>query len=192
MKGGTKKKIGCLGFSANPPHLGHSEVARLFLRKKLVDEIWLIPCFAHPFNKELASVEHRWRMAKLLEGKRIKVSDIEIARGGKSYTIDTVRELYVKYQDCEFSWIIGSDIVKTKSCKKWKDWGKLRELIDFLVIVRPGYEIKKLPTGFIFAGRATKNISSTEIREKVRCGLPIDGLAPPAVKEYIEKHNLYG
>lgn len=183
--------IGCLGLSANPPHLGHVEAARIVLRSKFVDEVWLIPCFAHSFDKELALVKHRWQMAKFLETKRVRVSDVEIRRGGKSYTIDTVRELRLQHPHYEFFWIIGSDIVKTKSYKKWKDWKKLLRLIRFLVIIRPGYEIKKLPQDFILAGKASKAISSTQIRKRIHGSFSVDRVVPQKVSEYITKQKLY-
>lgn len=107
-----------MGFSANPPHFGHLEMARLVLNKKLADEIWLIPCFRHPFDKDLASAEHRWRMTKLLEDKNKKAKDIEIKQIKKNYTITTATKLKRKYPNYEFFWIIGSDIVKTGSYKK--------------------------------------------------------------------------
>lgn len=108
-------------------------MADIILQSGLVDEVWFIPCFAHPSDKELAPVEHRLQMAKFLEGEGVKISDIEIARRRKSYTIDTVRALQAEYPSYEFFWIIGSDIVATKSYLKWKDWNKLRRLVKFLV-----------------------------------------------------------
>ncbi len=103
-----KKKIGCLGLSADPPHSGHLEIARLLLRKGLVDEVWLIPCYRHSFGKPLSSPEDRWQMAKLLEGRGVKVSDVELLRKGKSYTIDTIKTLKEKHPDYQFFWVIGS------------------------------------------------------------------------------------
>jgi len=130
-------------------------------------------------------------MTKLLGNKNIKAMNIEIRRGGRSYTIDTVRALKKKYPSYKFFWIIGSDIIKTKSYKKWKDWESLFWLIRFLVIMRPGYEIRKLPPGFILAGTSTKDISSTEIRKRIRHGLPVNSLVRPKIEKYIKKHKLY-
>lgn len=186
-----KKKIGCLGLSADPPHLGHLEIARLLLRKKLVDEIWLIPCYAHSFGKPLSEPRHRWQMAKLLERPGIKVSDVEFSRKGKSYTIDTIKILKEKYPSYQFFWIIGSDIVKSKSYERWKDWDTLKALINFLVVSREGFKIEDLPANFILIEGKISNISSTNIRERVRHGFSIEKLVPQKVKEYIEKHNLY-
>lgn len=187
----TNKRIGCLGLSADPPHVGHMQVARLLLEDNWVDEVWLIPCFEHSFGKPLSEARHRLAMLRLLEEKGIKAVDIEFFRKGKSYTIDTVRALKRQYSDCQFFWVIGSDIIKTQSYKRWKDWKTLFSLITFLVVLRPGFEVEKLPAGFVLAEKEIVKVSSSEIREKVRHGLSIEGLVLPTVKEYIKKHGLY-
>lgn len=186
-----RKKIGLLGLSADPPHNGHMEIVELLLGKKLVDEVWLIPCYEHSFGKPLSAPEHRWQMAKLLEGPKVSVSDVEFDRQGKSYAVDTVQILKEKYPDCQFCWVIGSDIVRTGSFLRWKDWTNLSFMADFLVVLRQGFEIKKLYPGFTLVEGEINDISSSEIREKVCHGLAIDGLVPPKVKEYIERHGLY-
>ncbi len=185
------RRIGCLGLSADPPHLGHLEIARLLLKKKIVEEVWLIPCYRHPFGKPLASSKHRWQMTKLLEEPGVKTKEVEICRKGKSYTIDTVRILKEKYPDYQFFLVIGSDILKTCSFLNWKHWSELSFLVEFLVVERPGYKVKKLYPGFILVEGKISNISSTKIRERIRHGLPIEGLIPPKVKDYIQRHNLY-
>lgn len=186
-----KKMIGLLGLSANPPHNGHLGVARLVLKNKLADAVWLVPCYSHPFDKSLIAFEHRWKMALLMESKEMQVTNIEFRLKGKSYTIKTVEALKKEYPCHDFFWIVGSDIVKKKSYKKWRDWQKLASLVDFLVIPRPGFKINKLPPGFMQVNGKISNISSSEIRERIRRGLPIGGLVPPKIKDYIERHNLY-
>lgn len=185
------KKIGCLGLSADPPHCGHLAIARLLLKKKLVDEVWLIPCYEHSFGKLLCPSKHRWEMTKLLEESGIKACDIEILRKGKSYTADTVRILKEKYRGYQFFWVLGSDIVKSGSYKKWKDWQGLSLSVNFLIISRPGFIAKELPSGFILVEGSGSDISSTEIRKRIGRGLPIDNLVTPRIKKYIKKHNLY-
>lgn len=186
-----KKRIGLLGFSSNPPHNGHLEIAKLILKKKLADAIWLVPCYRHSLSKPLISPEHRWKMALLLEDKDIQATNVEFRLKGRSYTIETVRALEKEYPCYDFFWVVGSDIVKTGSYKRWKDWEKLISLIDFFVVNRPGFRIKKSPSGFVLIKGKTGNISSTEVRGRVSRGLPIDDLVPPKIKEYIEKHSLY-
>lgn len=180
-----------LGLSADPPHCGHLEMARLLLRKNLADEVWLIPCYKHSFGKLISSSYHRWQMTKLLEGKGIRADNTELLRKGNSYTVDTVRELKEKYPDYRFSWVMGSDLVKSKSFLRWKNWQTLSSLIDFLVVLRKGYKIKKMPAGFTLVAEEVSDISSSEVRERIRLGLPIKGLVPRKVEEYIKEHNLY-
>lgn len=187
----NNKKIALFGLSADPPHCGHLEIAQLLLKKKAVDEIWLIPCGKHSFGKVMAPRIHRWQMAKFLKRPGIKISDVEIKRSGKSYTIDTVKILKEKYPDCQFFLVVGSDIVKSGSCRRWKDWEELSRLADFLVVSRTGFRVDRLPPGFTLVGGQISDISSTKIRERIRRGLSITGLVPPKIKEYIEKHNLY-
>ena len=130
-------------------------------------------------------------MAKFLESRRIKVSDVEIKRFGISYTIDTIIILRKKFPDYQFFWVLGSDIVKLGTYKKWRDWKKLASLANFLAVDRSGFRINKLPDGFTFVKGKISDISSTKIRERLRRGLAIDNLVPPKVKEYIQKHKLY-
>ncbi len=186
-----KKRIGLLGFSANPPHNEHLEIANIILKKKLADAVWLVPCYHHSLSKPLILPEHRWKMALLLESKDIQATNIEFRLKGKSFTVETVKALKREYPCCDFFWIVGSDIVKTGSYKRWKDWQELISLIDFFVVNRPGFRINKLPLGFTLVKGRTGNISSTEVRDRVCRGLSIDDLVPPKIKEYIEKHNLY-
>ena len=187
----VSKKIGCLGLSADPPHFGHIEIANLLLKKKLVEEVWLIPCFEHSFGKPLSLPEHRFKMALLLENKKIRVSDIEFRRRGKSYTVDTIKALKKEYPSCEFFWIVGSDIVKTKSYERWKDWPELASLVKFLVVPRVDFALSVVFPPFTLIEGKISNVSSTKIRERVRRGLSIEELVPPKIKEYIEKHHLY-
>ena len=189
--GKFKKKIGLLGFSADPPHYGHLDIARLLLKRRRVDEVWIVPCGKHSFGKPMAPAIHRRRMAKFLESRRIKVSDVEIKRFGISYTIDTIIILRKKFPDYQFFWVLGSDIVKLGTYKKWRDWKKLASLANFLAVDRSGFRINKLPDGFTFVKGKISDISSTKIRERLRRGLAIDNLVPPKVKEYIQKHKLY-
>ena len=189
--GKSKKKIACLGFAADPPHLGHLQIARFVLDNNLANEVWLIPCFKHPCGKSLSSPERRFGMAKLLEEKGIRVSDIEFSRKGKSYTIDTVKILKKKFPNYDFFWVIGSDIVKTKSYKKWKNWAELVSLIKFLVIPRAGFKIKKVSSPLILAKAMIDKISSSEIRARVKQGLSIEKFVTPKTKEYIRKNDLY-
>ncbi len=187
-------KIACFGLSSNPPHLGHLTVAKNLLKTKLVDQVWLIPCWRHSFGKKLAGSSHRWKMVKMMERPpKIRASDVEFRRKGTSYTIDTVKILKQKYPGYYFFWLIGSDIVKDQSYVKWKDWPLLKDLIKFLVVQRPGYEITEnpLPSSFIFISVKAPDISAAEIRRRLKEGLSVKKLTTPEIIRYISKNKLY-
>ncbi len=180
--------------SANPPHLGHLQIAKEVLRKKIVDEVWLIPCLFHPFEKKLIGWKHRWNMVKLMSGEKIKACDIEFKKGGVSYTIDTVLVLKKKFPHRRFFWIIGSDIIKNKEYKKWKNWKKLIKEVEFLVVTREGSHLTKneLPPNFHLVNiKPIKNISSTEVREKIKRRESLGRVVPKRVKDYIIGHHFY-
>jgi nicotinate-nucleotide adenylyltransferase len=188
-------RIACFGISANPPHLGHLAAARHVLANAPVDEVWIIPCFKHSLGKSLIAFKHRLNMAKFLEGPKIKVCDIERGQG-TSYTIKTLKNLRKKYPQHQFSWIAGSGIISKREYKKWWNWNKLKRLIRFYLVPRPGYPFDKnrLPPRFEVLPkilRRNKNISSTLIRDKLKNGSSIKKLVMPKVEKYIIKNKLY-
>ncbi len=185
------KKVACLGFSANPPHVGHLDAAKQILRHADTDEVWLIPCNQHNFKRGLWSKKHRWAMTKLMEGQRIKACDIELQRKGISYTIDTVREIKKKYPNYFFTWIIGSDIIADKNYLRWHKWRELSRLITFWVIQRPGFLIKKkrLSRCFNILNIKAPDVSSTMIRDRLNKGLSIKQLVTPKVERYIKRNR---
>ncbi len=185
-------RIACLGTSANPPHLGHLEIAKQILKQNLVDQVWLIPCRKHVFNKKLWPRQFRWEMVKMLEQPGIKACDIELQRKGKSYTFDTVIALKEKYPQHKFYWIVGSDLVVSGEYKKWEIWPQLKKEIQFLLIQRPGYSIAKVREKcFIKTGIRGNYISSTLIRERLKKSLEINDLVPLKIAQYIKYLKKY-
>lgn len=190
-----QRTIACLGFSANPPHEGHLDLAKFVLRRGGVDEVWLIPCARHRFKRDLLPEKHRWEMTKLMERSKIKACDIELQRGGISYTIDTIRELKRRYPAYTFLWIIGSDIVVDRSYRRWYQWSQLLRLTKFLVVERPGFPFHvkvRLPKCFrILKGgpelKLRRRISSTYIRNRLKKNLPINGFVTKKVEKYLGK-----
>jgi nicotinate-nucleotide adenylyltransferase len=197
-------KIGVLGGSFDPPHIGHSLIAQQIQEIYSLDEIWLMPTFRHPFEKKTESSDHRLAMTKFLENKFIKTSTIEIDQKQVSYTIDTVRKLTKKYPDHSFYWIIGSD--QLAQVKKWKDWKELFKTSQFIVFPRP-YEkenmeevvkeafgldavpgnIQLVPVKDV----VLIDISSTKVRNRVKSGKSIHYMVDPQVESYIKKEKLY-
>lgn len=193
--------IAILGGSFDPPHNGHVILAQEILKKLHFDRVLLVPCFVHAFGKKLSSPQDRLVMTKLLESNKVKVSDIEVQKKGISYSIETLHDLQKQFPNDHLFWVIGSDQLRDFST--WEGW---KEIIkDFgLIVAQRGneekfkekvesslQELKSENTLFLLAPNDIPNISSTEIREKIKKGQPIHNLIPKSVEEYISKHKLY-
>jgi nicotinate-nucleotide adenylyltransferase len=174
-----KNKVGIYGGSFNPPHLGHFQVATEAIEKYKLDCVIFVPVYKlnpeYKSSEELIKAKHRLQMLKLgiecSKYKNLCVSDVEIKRKGVSYTLDTLKLFTRKNRELYF--ICGSDTYGT--IYHWKG-------ID---------EILKLIKKFIKFDRNKVNISSTEIREKIKKGLSVDYLLPKNVNEYIKREGLY-
>ena len=183
-------KVALFGGSFNPIHNGHLELIDKVLAEKYADEVWIIPCGNHAFDKTLLNAEDRMKMIELaIKGKKkIKIVDLEIKSKGKSYAADTIRELK-KNSGNEFYFVIGAD--NLNDLHKWHDYSYLKENVNFLVLGRPGYEFS-VPEGIKAQMIELSNpISSTEIRDKVKKGKSIKGLVPKEVEEYIIEGGIY-
>ena len=186
-------KIGILGGSFDPPHIGHYFVIQQVLELcPEIDKVILVPAYQHQWKPAFASVEDRTSMLQYFINQRVEISDIEIQRKGISYTIDTIKQLKAQ-TGAEVYWIVGSDIVY-----EFERWDRKDELIKearFLVFPRDPYHLpKKLPEGFECIQDKyliTTNISSTTIRQRIKMGKDITYLVPEKVKSYIIKHKLY-
>lgn len=185
-------RVGILGGSFDPPHLGHLLVARQTKKIMNLDQVWLMPYFAHGWASTSSSPEHRFAMTKLIQEEDIIASPEEIKIPTKNYTIETIRRLKEKYPH-DFFWIIGSDILP--ELERWKEHQQLTKEVAFLIFPRNGYPLpKRLPVGFRLISSAdliTSNISSAIIRGRIRKGLSVKKLIPKAISMYIQKHNLY-
>ena len=186
-------KIGILGGSFDPPHIGHYFVIQQVLELcPEIDKVILVPAYQHQWKPAFASVEDRTSMLQYFINQRVEISDIEIQRKGISYTIDTIKQLKAQ-RGAEVYWIVGSDIVY-----EFERWDRKDELIKearFLVFPRDPYHLpKKLPEGFECIQDKyliTTNISSTTIRQRIKMGKDITYLVPEKVEKYIIAHMLY-
>lgn len=211
-------KIGIFGGSFNPPHNGHVNSLVTVQKKMGFDKIHIIPNNQNPLKipTELPNAEHRIEMSKqafATYGPAFFVDDIEIKRGGKSYTIDTVLELRKQYDAKDLYLIIGADNFETFS--EWKDWKKILTEINLVVTTRPGYEIPEAESDFpdyltsligesdfgaveLTTGRSIEfitlddlDISSSELRKKLRVGRATEKFLPLSVESYIKKNKIY-
>jgi nicotinate-nucleotide adenylyltransferase len=193
-------RVALFGGSFNPPHVAHQLVALYVLETQPVDELWMIPCFQHPFEKSLEPFADRLEMCRRAAdalGGRVRVSEVEGELGGESRTLRTVQALQAAHPGHEFSLIIGSDLqAETAS---WYGAEQLRRLVPFMVVGRGGHAPGKAKEA---AEQATKQatvtavtmpeISSSDVRRRLREGLPVDQLVPRTVLDYIQARGLYG
>lgn len=200
------KAIGVLGGTFNPVHNGHLILARDLLEAFRLDEVLFIPCARPPHKpgNDLAPVEDRVHMLEraLEKEPRFTLSRVEVDRGGVSYTIDTLTQLRQAHPGATFFFLIGSDTLP--ELKTWRRIDELLTLCRFATLVRPGManleQLKQrigLPDPWperlmrdVFSGRLI-DVSSSDIRRRVREGRSIRDLVPDRVADYIESHRLY-
>jgi nicotinate-nucleotide adenylyltransferase len=185
-------KIGILGGTFNPPHIGHLILAQQVCQKAGLDKIFFIPTNLPP-HKESYNVSARSRLAMVKRAvgkdKRFEVLDLELRRGGVSYTIDTVRQLKRKYAKAEFFLIVGSDLAN--DFPTWKYFAELKKAVKIIVAKRRAYPLKRRDR-FMVLNIVQMGIASSHIRGLIKKGFSIQYLVPEAVAEYIEKNRLYG
>lgn len=199
-----QRKIGIMGGTFDPIHIGHLVTAEAVRMDYGLDEVLFIPA-ANPPHKQRGRVtqaRHRYIMTLLAtySNPHFSVSDIELERPGLSYSIDTVEALLTEYgAQTEFYFIVGADAVK--ELDTWHDIDRLFTLCHFIAATRPGciWSLEDAVRRFGERGRerihrlATPEleISSTDIRERVRQGHSIQYIVPEAVEKYIKKEGLY-
>lgn len=213
-----RTRIAIFGGTFNPIHLGHLRVAEEVRETLGLDKVVFVPAYIPPHKVEdaLMPASMRTEMIRLaISGNPgFELSDIEIKRGGRSFTIDTVRELKSKDPDLSVSLIIGND--SFNDITTWCEYEDLFRLASFIVVHRPGYAIKKpaevLPvelarkfwydsdserfvnsygTTITYVPTTLYEISSSDIRRKAACGLSIRYLVPEALERYIIEKGLY-
>ena len=177
-------RVAFFGGSFNPPHVAHQLVSLYVLETTSVDELWLVPCWKHPFDKALAPYAQRLRMCELAAaalGPRARASDIEGRLGGESRTLLTIQALRKAHPDCEFHLVVGADI--EPELPLWYGAEELLRTVPRIVVGRGGF------TGG--SDVAMPAISSTEVRRRLAAGQSVDGLLPHSVADYILEHRLY-
>ncbi len=186
-------KIGILGGTFNPIHIGHLILAEEVREKLELDKIIFVPVYLppHKMNGDIASAAHRHKMIKLAikPNKYFSVSDAEIKRNGRSYTIDTLKEFNRAYPKDELYFIIGSDLLKY--LEEWKDLSEIIKMVKFIVATRPGYPLEKIPSYISTIPIRAVDISGFEIREAIKKDKSFRYLVPDAVSKYILKKRLY-
>ena len=191
----SEPRIGLFGGSFDPVHLGHLLVAQAAREELGLTRLFFIPAAQSPFKPDSkpTSGNERLQLLRLaLAGKTwCEIDEQELQRGGVSYTIDTVRDFAQRFAGAEIFYLIGTDHVA--KLPQWREARELARLAEFVVIPRPGEAEAPFPKPF--RGRVLQGfpfeVSSSQIRARVRAGLPVDALLPAAVAEAVRNNQLY-
>ena len=193
------RRVGVMGGTFDPIHHGHLVAASEVQAWFDLDEVIFVPT-GDPWQKsdrEVTEAEHRYLMTVVATAAnpRFNVSRVDIDRGGKTFTIDTLREMKAEMPDAELFFITGADALA--DIFTWRDADELFDLANFVGCTRPGYEMDPEALAKIPSERVTMveipalAISSTDCRERKRRGEPVWYLVPDGVVQYIAKHDLY-
>jgi nicotinate-nucleotide adenylyltransferase len=188
-------KLGIFGGSFDPVHLGHLLVAQAAMEELGLDKLFFVPAAQSPFKteNEIAPAKIRLRLLRLaLAGNtNFEIDGQEIRRGGISYTIETLRDYSKRFPNAKLFYLIGADNISKLT--EWREADELAKLAEFATVPRPGGTIAEFPKPF--RGRILKGfpveISSSQIRARIKAGLPIENLVPPFVTEVIRAEKLY-
>ena len=188
-----RKRVGIIGGTFNPPHIGHLIMAQQCGEQLGLERVYFMPDANPPHidHKEAIAAKHREHMVALaIQGNPMfALETIELRRGGKSYTVETMRELRKLHPEVEYYFLIGGDMVNY--LPKWDRIDELVKLVQFVAVVRPGYRQEACRYPIIWVDSPTTDVSSTLIRERVHHGCSIRYLVPEAVRIYIQKEGLY-
>ncbi|MGF6148923.1 Nicotinate-nucleotide adenylyltransferase [Kingella potus] len=199
-------RLGLFGGTFDPPHLGHTHIARAFADELDLDTVIFLPA-GDPYHKAAPSTPaaHRLAMTQLAAqaDPRFAVSDLDTVRGGTTYTADTVRIFRQHYPAAELWWLMGADSLA--ALHTWKDWPSIVRQTRIAAAARSGFALSALPSELhAWAAQALNDgslhllsaplsdISSTDIRGRLKNGQHTGGLLDPAVAAYIRRHKLYG
>jgi nicotinate-nucleotide adenylyltransferase len=210
--------IGILGGMFNPPHLGHLALARQARQQLSLERVALVPANLAPHKdvEDDPGAEHRLRMCRLLvdDVDGLSACALEIERGGRSYTVDTLRAMHTRHPGARLTFIVGADAACTLA--GWREPETVLELADLAVAPRAGFSrrqvldavaaagadhgVPELPASLAEHGRAAPvlfldtpaiDVSSSTVRRRAAGGEQIEQLVGDAVARHIAEHGLY-
>jgi nicotinate-nucleotide adenylyltransferase len=194
-------KLGVMGGTFDPIHLGHVAMAEAAADCAGLDRVLLIPASVPP-HRAAATAPARDRLAMVrlaaVSHRRLEVSDIELRRPGPSYTLDTLRALARERPRAELHLLLGWDAAR--DIRLWHAPDEVLQLARPVVVSRPGYPVPTErdlasagiePTWAILCDIPTPDVESTDVRRLLLDGGSLDGLVDPAVEAYLRDHHLY-
>jgi len=193
-------RLGILGGTFDPIHVGHLAVAKAAMECARLDRVMFIPSAEPPHRgAALARAEDRLAMAELavVGEPRFEVSDAEVKRGGRSYTVDTLAELGRTHPSDELFLILGWDAARL--FRTWHEPERVGKLASLVIVDRPGLnvtgsEMASLgldPARVILCHHPTPDVSGSALRQEIADGQLVAGQLSPAVERYIADHHLY-
>ena len=208
-------RLGIFGGTFDPPHVGHLLAASDAIEHLTLDRLVFVPAAVQPLKagRETASAVHRLAMVRLMVGSdaRLQSDSVEVDRDGLSYTVDTLREFARRFPSADRYFLVGADVLA--SFAQWRDPQTVLDLATLAVLTRRadsagdaiseatqmeqqrmsarGSLVDGLAQRSTFVPTRRVDISSTEIRDRVRSGRSIHGFVTDAVGEYITAHGLY-
>ena len=195
-------RLGIFGGSFDPVHNGHLALARACQQQAALDEVWFVPTAIQTLKQggPQATDAQRVEMLRLAIGDESswRVCTLEIDRGGRSYTVDTLRQIHEELPETELFFLIGSDALR--DVPRWKEPSEIFRMAMPLVVHRAGEpqpDFESLESLCISDKRLQRiemlpNLaSSTEIRRRLASGQKFDELVPKAVADYIATNSIY-
>jgi len=190
------RKIGLVGGTFDPPHVGHLALAACARHQLDLDEVRLIVAndpWQKSSDRKVTGAADRLAMVELAVAADddLVVSDIEIDRGGPSYTVDTITDLVALDPKAEFSLVLGTDVAA--QLDTWHRHDELRQMVTVALAERPGALRSRPLVVWIWSmiDMPRVRLSSSELRDRLRRGANVDFLVPASVIEYATEHGLY-
>jgi nicotinate-nucleotide adenylyltransferase len=188
-------RIGIFGGTFDPPHKGHMAIADQAMKQLGLDSVYFVPAYIPPHKQQHLSTTalNRMRMLKLaIRGrKKYRVSALELQRQGISYTIDTLKGFKQRFPNNDLILILGAD--NLLQFHSWKSPKIILQLATLAVYKRKGFSLslKDKSVDFILLKGRMLHVSSTEIRNKIKNGIPVRSFVPHSIVLYIKQHALY-
>lgn len=181
------------GGTFNPLHNGHLTIARSVLEQGLADEVWILITPCNPWKKDQALLDDRLRYDMVAQAVKemdgVRASDYEFKLDKPSYTANTLRRISADYPEREFILTIGAD--NWVKFHNWREADFILNNYPIIVYPRQGYPIESLSGNVTLLDCPLMDISSTQIRQMVRGGAPINELVPASVARTIKEKGLY-